>query len=75
MKTKIMIVDDDKENLATMKGLLEKEGYVIMDYPLSSIWDLPDIKHPISCYFYLQKMNSDRTSKIIAKSERINYME
>lgn len=55
--------------------LNEKNGDVTLAYPLDIIWNHSDLKHPISCYFYLHKKTSETSSTVIAKTTEINYME
>ena len=55
--------------------LTERDGDVTLDYPLDLIWNHSDLKHPISCYFYLHKYTSETTSSVLAKTSEINYYE
>jgi hypothetical protein len=55
--------------------LTERDGEVPLQYPLELIWNHSDLKHPISCYFYLHKQTSDTSSTVITKTEEISYME
>lgn len=55
--------------------LTERNGEVPLQYPLELIWNHSDLKHPISCYFYLHEQTSDTSSIVIAKTEEISYME
>ncbi len=55
--------------------LTERDGEVPLQYPLELIWNHSDLKHPISCYFYLHKQTSETSSTVIAKTEEISYME
>ncbi len=55
--------------------VMQKEGNVTLEYPLELIWNHQNLKHPISCYFYLHKMTSETTSTVIARTVEINYNE
>jgi len=59
--------------------LVDRDGEVTLEYPLESIWNNIELKHPITCYFYLEKITAEtplgRSSVVIAKTEAINYME
>lgn len=55
--------------------LTERDGEVSLQYPLEFIWNHSDLKHPISCYFYLHKQTSETSSTVITKTEEISYME
>jgi len=55
--------------------LLEREGNVTIEYPLQTIWNFQNLKHPVACYFYLHKMTSVNSSIVIAQTVRIAYQE
>jgi len=55
--------------------ITDRDGQVILKYPLDLVWNYSDLKHPISCYFYLHKETSETSSTVIAKTEEIDYME
>lgn len=55
--------------------IIERDGEVPFQYSLELIWNHSDLKHPISCYFYLHKETSETSSTVLAKTEEISYME
>ncbi len=55
--------------------LTEKTGTVTHAYPLDLIWNHADLKHPVSCYFYLHRKTSQTSSTVIAKTAEIKYTE
>jgi len=56
-------------------SLTEKAGTITHTYPLDMIWNHADLKHPVSCYFYLHKETSQTSSTVIAKTAEIKYTE
>ncbi|MCC2546382.1 hypothetical protein LJY25_07990 [Hymenobacter sp. BT175] len=57
--------------------LPNRKGTVSISTPLSSIWDRtnPAPLHPITCYFYLQRLTSATSSEVIAKTSAITFTE
>ncbi len=57
--------------------LPNKKGTITISTPLSSIWDRtsPAPLHPITCYFYLQRMTSATSSDVAIKTAAITFTE
>ncbi len=55
--------------------LSERTGTVNLSYPLEQIWLNNNLKHPVSCYFYLHQKLSETSSKVIARTTVIIYTE
>jgi len=56
----------------------DKKGTVKLMYPLASIWDasIPhQLQHPVTCYFYLQRLTSPSQSTVIAKTPALTFTE
>jgi hypothetical protein len=62
-------------------AVTDKKGTVKMSYPIASNWDLPasapfQLKRPVTCYFFLQRVNSATgQSTIIARTPALTFTE
>jgi hypothetical protein len=56
--------------------LKERKGTVTLQYPLSLVWDRtsPATLHPITCYYYLQRVNASGSS-VIAQTTAQKFTE
>lgn len=57
-------------------NLTERTGTVTLQYPLELIWDRTNLAlaHPITCYYYLQRVNATN-STVIAKTAAQSFTE
>lgn len=61
---------------ASTVTLTERQGTVTLRYPLELIWDLtnPALARPITCYYYLQRVNGS-SSSVIARTAAQTFTE
>jgi hypothetical protein len=57
--------------------LTDRKGTVTLQYPLRLIWDStnPAVAHPISCSYYLLRLNSPTSSRVIAQIPAQKFTE
>jgi hypothetical protein len=58
----------------------DKKGTIKLTYPLASIWDAPasvpyQLQHPVTCYFFLQRLTAPGQSTIIARTPALTFTE
>ncbi|GAB2457522.1 hypothetical protein GCM10011375_06290 [Hymenobacter qilianensis] len=58
----------------------DKKGTVELTFPLISVWETPasvpyQLQHPVTCYFYLQRMTGPGQSTIIARTPALTFTE
>jgi len=56
----------------------DRKGTIQMNYPLAGVWDLynsRELQHPVTCYFYLDRMTDDGRSTVIAKTQALTFTE
>jgi hypothetical protein len=52
-----------------------KSDTLTLQYPMSSIWNNPRLKRPLTCYFYLHRNTGQGRSTVIAKTEPVVFSE
>jgi hypothetical protein len=56
----------------------DKKGTVKISYPLASTWDASgtrQLQHPVTCYFFLQRMTAPGQSTVIARTPALTFTE
>ena len=60
---------------STVVTLPNRSGKVTVSAPLSMVWNDTQLAHPITVFFYLAKKDSNGSSKVIAKSSPVVYLD
>ncbi|OON66992.1 hypothetical protein B0919_20660 [Hymenobacter sp. CRA2] len=48
---------------------------LVIRYPLAAVWSRPDLKRPITCYFYLHRNAAQGRSLVIASTPAVVFTE
>ena len=54
-------------------AVTEAKGTLVIDFPLKQVWDLPDVKKPISVWFFLDYKVDERTGRVVAAAGPVLY--